>query len=180
MATTRLQVFYQQGEGAKWSNVYHLDVTTITDAITNFDSFMKDILLGLLHSTCRITKVLASSLSDDTFQEQSVEEFGTSAFTDSLLPFFNCVKVVINTTALGRPDVKFMKGWLTEGNTSSGTIDESPLAGFLDGFNGMIEVMTDESVPLVSDDGALWGVASAPPLIQMRQMHRKRRRTPTP
>jgi len=175
VATTRLQVFYQRGEGAKWSNVYHLDVTTITDAITAFQSFMQDVLLGLLHSSCRITKVLSSSLTDDTFQEQSIEEAGTSAFTDSALPFFNCVKVIINTTALGRPDVKFMKGWLTEGNTSSGEIDSIALASFIDGFNGMIEVLTDESTPLVSDDGALWGVASAPPLIQMRQMHRKRR-----
>jgi len=180
VATTRLQVFYQRGEGAKWSNVYHLDVTTITDAITAFQDFMKPVLLGLLHSTCRITKVLSSSLVDDTFQEQSIEEAGTSAFTDSALPFFNCVKLIINTTALGRPDIKFMKGWITEGNSSSGEIDGSALSDFLDGFNGMIEVMTDESVPLVSDDGALWGVASAPPLIQMRQMHRKRKKVVAP
>lgn len=180
MATTRLQVFYQRGEGAKWTNVYHLDTTTITDAITAFDSFMKDVLLGLLHSSCRITKVLASSLTDDTFQEASVEEAGTSSFTDSALPFFNCVKLIINTTGLGRPDVKFMKGWITEGNSSSGEIDSIALAAFVDGFNGMIDVLTDESTPLVSENGDLWGVASAPPLIQMRQMHRKRKKPVTP
>jgi len=175
MAVTRLQVFYQIGEGEKWTNVYHIDVASITDAITAFQDFMQSILLGLLHSSARITKVLSSSMTDDTFQEASIEEAGTSAFTDSRLPLFNCVKVIVNTTGLGRPDIKFMKGWLTEGNSASGAVDSIPLASFLDGFNGMIDVLRDESMPLVSENGDEWGVASAPPAIQMRQMHRKRR-----
>jgi len=175
MATTRLQVFYQLGEGEKWTNVYHTDVDTITDAITAFESVMQSYLLTLLHSSCRIVKVLASSLTDDTFQEASIEEAGTSAFTGSRLPFFNCVKVQVSTTGLGRPDVKFMKGWLEEGNSSSGQIDSSALSDFLDNFNNMIQDMIDNSTSLVSEDGTQWAVATASPNIQMRQMHRRRR-----
>ena len=173
----RLQVFYQRGEGAKWSNVYHLDVETITDAITGFQAAMKSHLLTLLHSSCRITKVLASSLVDDTFQEASIEEAGESSFTGSLLPFFNCVKVLAFTSGLGRPDVKFMKGWLEEGNTSSGEIDPSALSDFVDEMNAMRSDCVDEACALVSENGDNWGTLTAPPLIQMRQMHRKRKHT---
>jgi hypothetical protein len=180
MATTRLQVFYQEGEGAKWTNVYHVDVDTITDALTAFTSVMQTYLLTLLHSSCRIVKVLASSLTDDTFQEISVEEAGTSAFTGSRLPFFNCVKVIVSTVGLGRPDGKYMKGWLEEGNSSSGSIDPSALADFLDNFNNMIQDMIDNSTSLVSDTGDQWAVATAPPTIAMRQMHRKRKKPVTP
>jgi hypothetical protein len=180
MATTRLQVFYQEGEGAKWTNVYHVDVDTLTDAITAFTSVMQAYLLTLLHSSCRIVKVLASSMTDDTFVEASIEEPGTSAFTDSRLPFFDCVKTIISTTGLGRPDIKFMKGWLTEGNSSSGSVDSIALTAFLDNFNNMIQDMIDNSTSLVSDTGDQWAVATAPPTIQMRQMHRKRKKTVTP
>lgn len=180
MATTRLQVFYQRGEGPKWTNVYHVDVDTITDAITAFQSVMQPYLLTLLHSSCRIVKVLASSLDDDSFTEASIEEAGTSAFTGSLLPFFNCVKLAISTVGLGRPDVKFMKGWIEEGNSSSGEIDSTPLADFLDNVNNMIQDMIDNSTSLVSDTGDQWGVATASPLIGMRQMHRKRKKPVTP
>lgn len=175
MATTRLQVFYQIGEGEKWSNVYHVDTTTITDALTAFTSHMQATLLGMLHSSARITKVLSSSLIDDTFQELSVEEAGTSAFTDSRLPLFDCVKLLISTAGLGRPDGKFLKGWLTEGNSASGAIDSIPLDELLGDFQQMIDDMASESTPFVSDTGDEWAIVSASPNIQMRQMHRRRR-----
>jgi hypothetical protein len=175
VATTRLQVFYQLGEGEKWSNVYHVDVTTITDAITAFTSHMQAPLLSFLHASCRITKVLSSSLVDDSFQEASIEEAGTSAFTDSRLPFFNCVKLLISTTGFGRPDGKFLKGWLTEGNTSSGLIDDTALTDLLGDYQQMIDDMASESTPFVSNTGDEWAIVTAPPTIQMRQMHRRRR-----
>lgn len=176
----RLQVFYQEGEGAKWTNVYHVRGTTVTDALTAFTANMQTHLLTLLHSSCRIVKALSSDVSSDAFQEISVEEGGTSSFTDSRLPFFDCVKVAIATTDPGRPDIKFMKGWLTEGNSSSGSIDDLALADFLTEFNDMITAMDGDDFPLISENNQPWLTATASPLIQMRQMHRKRRRTPAP
>jgi hypothetical protein len=175
MAVTRLQVFYQIGEGEKWSNVYHVEVSTITDALTAFTSVMQAHLLTLLHSSCRIVKVLSSSLTDDTFQELGVEEAGTSSFTDSRLPLFNCVKVLVSTAGLGRPDIKFMKGWLTEGNSASGSLDTLPLTDFEDEFNAMIGDMNANDTPLTSQTGDLWSTGIVQPTIQMRQMHRRRR-----
>jgi len=180
VATTRLQVFYQEGEGEKWSNVYHLDVTTLTDAITAFTTDMQAALLSILHSSCRIVKVLASSLTDDTFVEASIEEAGTSAFTDSRLPFFNSVRVLAATTGLGAPDSKFIKGWLTEGNSSSGSIDSIALADLVTALVDMRSDLTGNDTPLVSESGDLWGTITAKPIIQMRQMHRKRKKVTPP
>lgn len=180
MATMRLQVFYQRGEGDKWTNVYHVDASTLGAVITNFNSIMLPVLIDLLSPSCRIVKVLASSLADDTFIEDSVETAGTSGFTDSLLPFFNCAKVLIATASLGRPDVKFIKGWLTEAMTASGVIDPARVSEITTAFNDMINDMDTGATPLVADDGGAWVDASTQPNIQMRQMHRRRRRTTAP
>lgn len=180
MATIRVQVFYQRGEGDKWTNVYHLSVTDLAEAISSFTTFMKPTLLDLLSPSCRIVKVLASSLVDDTFIESAVETAGTSGFTDSLLPFFNCAKVLVGTASLGRPDVKFMKGWLTEAMTASGVIDPARVSELATAFNEMISDLDGNGTPLVADDAGLWGLASVQPNIQMRQMHRRRKRTTTP
>jgi hypothetical protein len=180
MAVTRIQVFYQRGEGDKWTNVYHANgasLEVVRDAVV---SAMLPQLIEILSPACRIVKFLVSSLTDDTFLEQSVEEFGDSAFTDSLLPFFNCVKVLIQTASLGRPDVKFIKGWLTEAITESGVIEPTEIAPFVGVFNTMIGDMEDASAFLCADDGGAWTTVSVQPTIQMRQMHRRRRRTVTP
>jgi hypothetical protein len=73
-----------------------------------------------------------------------------------------------------------MKGWLEEGNSSSGSIDPSALSDFLDNVNNMIQDMIDNSTSLVSESGDQWAVATASPIIAMRQMHRRRKKTVTP
>jgi len=175
MATFRVQVFYQRGEGEKWTNVYHADSTTLALVANSVVNVLIPGLLPLLHSSCRITKFLVSSLSDDTFIETPVEEAGTSAFTDSILPFFNCVKAFFTTDALGRPDYKFYKGWLTEALNDSQVITPSDASDFKDALDAIIEAMDADEVPLVSESGDPWLVASVQPAIQMRQMHRRRR-----
>lgn len=180
MPVTRIQVFYQRGEGDKWTNVYHANGSTLPVVRDAVVSAMLPQLLDLLAPSCRIVKFLVSSLSDDTFLEQSVEQAGTGALTDSLLPFWNCAKVLIQTASLGRPDIKFMKGLLTEDITESGVIDSTLITDIVSDFNTMIGDMEDASAILCADDGGVWETVSVQPTIQMRQMHRRRRRTPTP
>lgn len=177
MAVFRCQVFYQRGEGDKWTNVYHLSGTTLHGALIAAANTLVPGLLPLLHASCRIVKVLVSSLSDDTFEESSIEQAGTSAFTDSVLPFFNSVKAKFNTSGTGRPDLKFYKGWLTEALNDSGVITSLDLSDFTDALNQLIIDMNSESYDLSSENGDLWSTSGATvqPAIQMRQMHRKRR-----
>jgi len=179
MAVFRLQVFNQIGEGAKWTNVYHIRASNLAATIDAFSTDMKAHLLEMLHASARIVRVLASDPLTDAFSEISVEEFGTSSFTDSLLPLFNCVKVSIGTAASGRPDVKFMKGWVTEESSDSGVVDPTALGNFINEFNSMIDDMSGDATPLVSDTNDAWGTATGQPAVQMRQLHRKRKK-PTP
>jgi len=177
MAVFRCQVFYQRGEGDKWTNVYHLSGADLSGALIAAANELVPGLLPLLHASCRIVKVLVSSMTTDDFVESSIEQAGTSAFTDSMIPFFNCVKAKFNTAGLGRPDLKFYKGWLTEALNDSGVITSLDLSDFTDALNSLIVDMSTAEYSLCSENGDLWstGGCTLQPAIQMRQMHRKRR-----
>jgi len=173
-----MQVFHQIGEGSKWTNVYHVDADDLTSVIAAFGDNMLDPLLSNLHPSARIVKVLVSSLTDDTFVENGYEAFGTSSFTDSRLPVFNCVKAQFNTAGLGRPDVKYYKGWATEENSDSEFFDPTALSAFAVNITDFIGDMSSNTTPLVSENGDLWLSVTCKPAVQMRQMHRKRKKTP--
>lgn len=180
MANTRLQVFYQRGEGDKWSNVYHCEAASLPAASTGFVTVMLPHLLEMLDPAVRIVKALFSSMTDDTFVETSIEEIGVMFGAGSLLPFFNRVKVLVSTAGLGRPDVKYLGGWVGEDNSASGVNDPTKLADLVTEFNAMISDMDDNGTTLQSEAADAWISATAQPAIQMRQLHRRRRRTIAP
>jgi len=180
VATFRLQVFYQIGEGGKWSNVYHVSGSDLAEVVAAFSTDMLPGLLPVLHASARIVKILASSLTDASFLEQPISAFGTSAATDGRLPLWNCVRALISTDAPGRPDVKFLKGYLTEGTIAVDLIEAAAVSVLSTNFNAIISSMTTNGTPLVSESGDLWLTAVIQPEVQMRQMHRKRKKTVTP
>jgi hypothetical protein len=175
VAVSRAQIFYEIVGLGKWSNVYHQEADSLIDARIAWTTAGIPILLGLLHSSAQITRVLVSSLTDDTFTEAAVNESGTSAFSDSRLPLFNSVKALFQTAGLGRPDLKFYKGWLTEALNDSGFITSPDLDDFETALASLIGDMSAEGAQLCSENGDAWGAASVQSAIQMRQMHRKRR-----
>lgn len=180
MANTRIQVFYQRGEGDKWTNVYHADAASLPALSTAFTSIMQVHLLNMLDPSVRIVKALFSSMTDDTFVETSIEEPGVLFGAGSLLPFFNRVKLLFATAGLGRPDVKFLGGWVGEDNSASGVNDPTKLADLVTEFNTLIEDMDANGTPLQSEAGDAWNECTAQPGIQMRQLHRRRKRVVVP
>jgi hypothetical protein len=181
MAVIRLQVFYHKGVQGKWSNVYHAEADTLGAVGLAFFESMRDPLLDLLHVACTLDKVLISSLEDETFIETPIGMGGTNGDTDDLMPLFNSAKALFATAGLGRPDYKFMKGILTDDANESGFIASSVMTHIQNVFNTIITDMSGSGAPLVSDSGDLWTGTSVQAEIQMRQMHRRRRRTtPTP
>lgn len=180
MTLMRLQVFYARGEGSKWSNVYHSNADTLAALTANFVSDMQTPLLSALDPSCRLTKILASSTIDDTFSEVSIEEVGTHFGAGSLLPLWNCVKVFFSTAGLGRPDYKFYKGFVGEDNTATDVIDSGQLSDLVADLQTMIDDMSSDGTPLVSNEGDIWLAATGQPGVQMRQMHRRRKRTVVP
>lgn len=177
MALFRVQVHYQAGEGAKWSNVYHITASDGATALAAADTVLANGLTSILHPACRIVKVLVTDLVAHTFFERVLQRAGTNGDTDSLMPFFNAAKVLFGTDAGGRPDYKYFKGLLTDDANASGQLESSVIAHLEDILSTLLTDMEDNSTPLVADDSAAWTSIAVDPTIAMRQLHRRRRRT---
>jgi len=174
MAVFRAQVFFNQGTAAKWSNVYHLVATTLPiarDSTLTMLPFLRD----LLNTACNLRSILVSDLANDDFSEVVHNVAGTDTGAGTLLPFFNSIKFLIQPANLGRADIKFIKGLLTEDVHTSGTVGVANAAAYDEIFQDMIDAMITNTTPLCSQDGALWETVSVQPAVQMRQMHRRRR-----
>jgi hypothetical protein len=176
MTILRVQVNYARGLTEKWSNVWHADADSITDVVGAFGIAMKDHLLALLNENCSIVSVLISDIAGPDFTIVSVDEPGTDTSGGTLMPLFNCVKALF-PVGLGRPDIKYLKGILTEDYHNNGSIG-STLATLVD--NELTTMFTDvaaEGVTLVSDDAFPYANVSVQDAVQMRQMHRKRKKS---
>jgi hypothetical protein len=176
MAVFRVQVFYQKGPNEKWSNVYHVSSDTLIEARDNFSGVAVPFLLDLLCDNCSIVKLLVSSLTTDDFAEEPVNQAGTVSPGGTLLPLFNSVKVLIQPANLGRADYKFYKGYLSEDRQSNGALGIG-VSSTVDGIvTSMVGDMIAAGAPLCSENGDLWVSVSVQEEVQMRQMHRRRRR----
>lgn len=180
MAVFRAQVFYRDNRTGKWSNVYHVRADLIGSARASLSAIGVPVFRAFLHPACTLVSILTSAVGDDTFISDSVELTGLSPDSGSLLPLFNSAKILFSTSATGRPDYKFLKGYLTETLTEDGQIELSARNGITSGFQDFIGDMQSEDTPLVSESDDLWGIASTRGPVQMRQEHRRRRRTVTP
>lgn len=176
MTVTRLQVFYSRGLTGKWSNVYHVDAADLGAAGLAFSESMQTPLLGILHVSCLLDKVLISSLEDDTFTEIVVGQGGDNGDTNDIMPLFNSIKVLFQPVGFGRPDYKFIKGTLTDDANESGFIASSVMGLVQSAFATAISDMSGSSAPLCSENGDLWSSVVVQAQIQMRQMHRRRKK----
>lgn len=176
MTVFRVQVFYQLGLAGKWSNVYHVDAAGIADAIADFDAAATAPLLSLLDSQATLVKYLVSDLAGTQFSTVPKGLNGTSTASGDLLPLFNSVKVLVTAGAFGRPDYKFYKGFVTESIQTNGILTAGSM-GYVDtAVQTMINDMITAGSPLVSENGTGWGTASVQAAVQMRQMHRRRKK----
>lgn len=179
MAEFRIQVHYQQGTGQKWSNVWRVDAADLFTAASAAAGTMVPGLLPVLNPACQIVRVLTSDpASPGTFIEAAVGAVGTSSATGNLMPLFACARVLFPLLSGGRPDYKFLKGWLTEGLQDNGVIDSSSLT-VLEGFFGsLISDMSVAGATLIDNSGNNYSVVTAQSNVQERQMHRRRRHLP--
>lgn len=177
MPVFRLQVFYSRAGQNKWTNVYHVDAADLATAALAFVESMQTPLLALLHVSCLLDKVLLSSLDDDTFTEVLVGQGGDNGDTEDIMPLFNSAKVLFQPVGFGRPDYKFIKGTLTDDANEGGFVASSVVTHLLTQFAAIITDMSGSSAPLCSENGDLWSSATVQPAVQMRQMHRRRKKT---
>jgi len=181
MAVFRVQVNYSFGVTGKWSNVWHVSAADLSTAADIFNVTGVPLLIDLLNSQCTLVSTLISDLGNTDFISTPINLDGSSDAGGDLMPLFNSIKVLFTDGSFGRPDYKFFKGLLTEGGQEGGVIDFTTLGVVNAAVQAFLDAMDGESVPLVSIDNDQYINPSAQPNVQMRQMHRRRRRTtPTP
>lgn len=180
MPVFRVQVHYRLGLSGKWSNVWHCSADAVDEASSVFHSECVDHLKSLLHPGATLVSTLTSDLVGDTFITDVIEEVGTSGDAGDLLPLFNSVKVILPTAGFGRPDLKYFKGYLTELGQTASFLTSGAITGFTTTLNDMIADMVTAGVPLCSHEGDNYTTVTVQSAVQMRQMHRKRRKTVTP
>lgn len=175
-----MQVNYKLGSVGKWSNVWHVSGATLTDAADVFLATAVPALLTLLHPDAQMASLLLSDLAGPSFVTAPVNAFGTSSDSGELLPLFNSAKALFADGSLGRPDYKYLKGFLTEGLQIDGDLSAAAKLAVEGTLGTLLGDMEVAGFPLVSIDNDQYASVSAQPAVQMRQMHRKRRRVVTP
>jgi len=176
MAVWRVQVNYIQGLSAKWSNVWHVSADDIISAADGFQLNGVSHLIDLLHPSCTLNSLLTSDPASDAFVTTPIAQPGEASNTDSMLPLFCCAKVLFPVGGFGRPDIKYIKGYLTESVTTSQQIDTAVAGGITTIIEALITAMSGGGTPLCDADGTEYTVATTQIPIQMRQMHRKRKK----
>lgn len=180
MPVFRVQVNYRIGLESKWSNVWHVSASDIVAALVGFNSAGVPNLLPLLHNDAEIASFLVSDLAGAQFITQPVNAAGTSADSGDRLALFNSVKVNLIDGSLGRPDYKFLKGFLTEGSQTDGELTSGTRTAVQTGIASLITDMDTAGTPLVSADNDQYSSNVVQAAVQMRQMHRRRKKAVTP
>jgi len=180
MPPFRCQVFYQRGATEKWTNVYHIEADGLLDARIAAQTDMVPTLLTILNSAGTLHKLLVSDPASSDFSEVSIEAAGEYVDSGSLLPLWNSVKVLFQPADLGRPDLKYVKGIIGENNQTTGILEALFTTAIDVAFTTILADMTTAGTPLCSENGALWANVAVQPAVQMRQLHRRRRRTVAP
>jgi len=179
MALIRVQVHYRLGVTGKWSNVWHVENAGIGTTDAAFVAVAVPVLLDFLHVSCTLDRLLISNPITHEFTVNVINQNGENGDTGEMLPLFNSVKVLFPSTGFGRPDLKYFKGLLTEGMQANATVAPAVVTAIGTAMQGLVSDMATAGAPLVSDEGDAYATVAVQTLVQMRQMHRKRKKKVT-
>jgi len=180
MPVFRVQVNFQLGVTGKWSNVWHVSGADLVGAADAFEAEGVPDLLTLLDNSAQLVSLLVSAEEGDTFITRAINAAGTSTGSGDLLPLFNSAKALFDDGSFGRPDYKFFKGFVTESLQTAGVLLTTAQSYIETALGTLISDMDTAGYPLVSSDNDAYLTVNAQPAVQMRQMHRKRRKVVAP
>jgi hypothetical protein len=182
MALFIVQVFKQAFDQRPWSNVYFInagDLSAATvlagDLVTAERDLHYDVVTFLRY---RVSNTIPG---DDVFSVTSVGLPGTiSSSGADFLPLFNTLRVDFNVDGGGRPSRKFYRTPIAENEQTAGIIDASPLVTWQGRVTDFLDALGAAGIDWVDPDGQQIISGSVQRNVQMRQLHRRRRRSVTP
>lgn len=174
-ATDRIQVFMTETGDRFWTNVFHVNALTLDAAASFANTVIATALADQMDNHFKVVKTLVSHIGDGSFISTPLNIVGAGT-AGTFLPLFNTAKILVSVSGAGRNDYKYLRAVLTEGRVTNGQIDSGVVTSLESTWNGLIADGTAAGVDLVDDEGHLWQVATCQQAIQMRQLHRRRRR----
>jgi hypothetical protein len=183
MAMWTIQTFKKLGPTAarSWTNVYHVRADTSADAITAAGTIV--VMEKAIHkSDAYFTNVRVSTTAegDDEFYTIVENEAGGVTRATEMLPLFNTVRVDIGVAGGGRPSRKYYRPPIEEAENTDGSLTGSAITFYEDAVQGLIDDLVAAGTPLVDPDDQEWVGAAVQAAIQMRQLHRKRKKVVAP
>lgn len=175
MARFKLEIFKRIGTET-WLNRYWLETLSFTTAT----EVAEDVIIAEanIHSeqvAFTMARISTQVEGDNAFQNLPLSINGNvpGSTTGPLLPLWNVVKCYF-TKDLARPDYKYYRGVLGEDNSESGSIAPATATAV---DTALSAVATGDPQLIFPFSGAGYTNVTVDPLIRMRQLHRRRRRT---
>lgn len=179
MALYKIQVFKTRTGDRFWTNVYHVNATTLDAAVAHANVVIAAGEATLMDGSFSVVKTIVSDVVGDEFRTTPMSLPGQLSGAD-FLPLFNTVKVNISVAGNGRNDYKFYRGGVLETNQTTGQLAPATMTAYSDMVQEFIDLGAAAGVDMVDSDGNDWILASTQQLVQMRQLHRKRKKVVTP
>lgn len=159
-------------EERPWTNTYHVDATSVEDALDHAESIVEVERL-VTWSVVEFYRVSAKQVLEDgpAGQARTISELGTRDATgENWLPLFNGVRVVLDDLA-ARPDQKYLRPPVMESECNNGALVNDTVDLINTAYvGGLLALPYLRS----SSNGSYIG-GRCEPFIQMRQRGWKRR-----
>lgn len=184
MALFRVQVFKQlDGSDREWSNTYLVDAADLASA--SLAAAPIPTHEQPLHGdNVTITRMRVSDTTEDTdvFDIIPLGLIGTafSAADSEWLPLYNTIRVDIGVAGGGRPSRKYYRSPVWEDAQVNGRLNASIKTLFDGTIADLISDVSTAGGTLVDPDGQEWTTPNTLLPVQMRQLHRKRKKTVAP
>jgi hypothetical protein len=183
MALYTVQVFknLDVNPDRHWTNVYHVDAAGLDDAVLAVDPIVTgEVSFHRSNIVFSSARVSTTAEGDNTFTVVPLNENGGRGISsDQAIPLFNTVRVDIARSTAGRPDRKFYRLPICENDQANFILDSGLQSSIASAVDGMIAAVAalGSGQKLVGRLGGDWVSAVVAPAVQMRQLHRKRRRS---
>lgn len=170
MTTYQIDVEKQLGEEF-WTNVYHVDASSMSDAQVQA-GWIVAVEKPLHNTAITITKFRAAPYPGPAEGSIVAVNEGCTGGAGNMLPLFNVVRVDF-PAPIGRPSRKYYRSGLTDAEVENGELPD----GTRDGYQAVVdEFFTGDSPNLVDVDGQPLSTASVFKKIGMRQLRRGSKR----
>lgn len=168
-------------EPRAWSNDYVVDAGTLETGVAAL-AIIYAAESTFHNAATTFTHALVSSTVefDNVFQSVPLNSPGERANPADNLPLWNTVRLDVTATGGGRPGRKFYRLPLGESDVANYIIDSGLAGEIKSAMDGVIADLAALGVPWLVNGERAASETNVFAKVQMRQLHRKRRRTPTP